>query len=851
MKKGKFMLAALLGLYASTSFTMAAVTPKEPAKNADGYYQISEYAELVWFKNYVNSSVSSSSAENKAKAELTADITAPTDEPWNESIGKTPSKGGFAGVFNGNGHAIKDLNIEPMGNNQMGLFGTLKGNGQILNLNLSNATCGVSNSKASVAGGIAASIESGEIVSCSFSGKITATNEAAVGGICGYFEKGTIRNCFAAGSFQGSVTCSGIAGEILGGTVVLSYANATLSGKNTYAIGYEHGDDATIKNCYYTTKTKNDGGATSDEDFASGKITYLLNNGEETPFKQTIGTEEFPSFAGEAVYEYTFCNGSLKYTNDKSLANVHIDHIFGPKNEANAPTCTTKGNNVYWLCEHEPGVYYKNPNVGHYETYANESEVFIPALGHHMVEHKAEAAKCEETGNKLYYTCVNEPGVIYANAEATKKTTLEEVTIPAIGHQLEEHTLEGTTTCTDGDDPNYIYYTCKNDPTEFFAKDKVTRINNPQQAIDDVTGHIWGEWAYKNTEGDVDTYVRTCQRNAAHTEKATVPHAWGEAELLSSEPAKDTYTHTCSSKYGEHSEIYSVEFPTVEATYYSQITGERDTTFRENTEFKPVDTENDLLFVGKESTISGNNVVKGEECENLVIVDKVNFRTPNDFTAKELVYDRKNSLAYQTFILPYDVPTSEFNGGVYEFRRYDSNARTIWFYSVEGIAEAGTPYILYRKTVAEETNLHANLKNIKLEASEWDNITSIANNKCFFRGTYEYIQRTVDSQYESVYIFSQNKFCLAKGVAEVYGFRAYVELEKPTASPSLGIMFDDQLTGVATIDADGNLSVGNVDVYDMNGRLVRKNVESATCLQGLKPGVYVVNGEKFVKTDKE
>ena len=48
------------------------------------------------------------------------------------------------------------------------------------------------------------------------------------------------------------------------------------------------------------------------------------------------------------------------------------------------------------------------------------------------------------------------------------------------------------------------------------------------------------------------------------------------------------------------------------------------------------------------------------------------------------------------------------------------------------------------------------------------------------------------------------------------------------------------------IDAIENAN-GNVNVYDINGRMIRKNIKAAAALQGLPSGVYVVNGKKVVK----
>lgn len=845
MKKGKFMLAALLGLYASTSFTMA-----DPAL-VGGYYQIGTYEDLVWFEQKVNSSTSLDQTNAKINAELTADIIAPEGETWNSPIGKQSSKGGFQGTFNGKGHKIENLQIEPTGSADAGLFGIVKSNGHILNLSIVNAVIGKGNSSIALGGGFAHTLD-GTISNCCFIGTITTNSEVSnqVGGICGV-NRGTIEGCYTDGNFTGRDKISGIAGEIGNAVIKSCYTNAKLSAMNIYPIAYKTTTEATFEKCYHSAKTQA-ADAAKDADFQSGMIAYTLNDGNDGPFKQNIGTDELPSFEGKIVYRYQNCDKQFKYTNDESMKDKVLLHSWSAKNEAQTATCTKDGNYAYYTCLNEPDVYYKEDKIS---TFKDKDATIIKALGHAWNHENVKPATCEEDGMKEHYTCDNEPGVYY---DATKKiTSKESLKLDKMGHQLEEHTLEGTITCTDGDDPNYIYYTCKNDPTEFFAKDKVTRINNPQQAIDDVTGHIWGEWEYKNTEGDVDTYVRTCQRNGAHTEKTTSPHAWGEWVILEDEPDHITRTHSCSSAYGSHSQTETQEFPVEEVIYYSQLTGERDTTFRASTEFIPVDTKNDLLFVGKESTISGNNVVKGEECNNLVITYNVDFSTPVDFEAENLSYTRTLGVTDTTiaFTLPYEVKTSDFNGYLYEFYGYIEEKHAIRFTLVEsGVAVAGQPYLLYRPTTGKKSvKLHKNLTDVVILANQ--KARTVMNNGFQYFGTFKKKVYPIGDGETGYLIYPENTIQKITSNITLNPFKAGLKLTAGSspapARPSLGLIFDDELTGVITIDAEGNLTTGNVDVYDMTGRLVRKNVESATCLQGLKPGIYVVNGEKFVKTANE
>jgi alpha-amylase len=52
------------------------------------------------------------------------------------------------------------------------------------------------------------------------------------------------------------------------------------------------------------------------------------------------------------------------------------------------------------------------------------------------------------------------------------------------------------------------------------------------------------------------------------------------------------------------------------------------------------------------------------------------------------------------------------------------------------------------------------------------------------------------------------------------------------------------MTGINTITSDKETT--NNNVYTIDGRQVRSNVNSADALQGLSKGIYIVNGKKYV-----
>lgn len=59
----------------------------------------------------------------------------------------------------------------------------------------------------------------------------------------------------------------------------------------------------------------------------------------------------------------------------------------------------------------------------------------------------------------------------------------------------------------------------------------------------------------------------------------------------------------------------------------------------------------------------------------------------------------------------------------------------------------------------------------------------------------------------------------------------------------LGFSVDEVATGIMAIEEDGSMHVTSGNIYTVDGRLVRQN---ATSLEGLQPGIYVVDGKKYI-----
>ena len=196
----------------------------EPAKDADGVYQIGTASELAWF----------GANGSNASAVLTADIDL-AGYDW------TPLDK-FYGSFNGDGHTIRNLYINSA-SYPVGLFGYVKTGASVTKLGITgNVT--TTNKSYGQAGGIAGYMESDTSVTESWS-SVNVTGGKHGGGIAGYTAGGSaITDCYATGTIR---TIS--ANECYLGGICGSYFSNT--------------NGATITNCYSTSTVIGSGGNAS------------------------------------------------------------------------------------------------------------------------------------------------------------------------------------------------------------------------------------------------------------------------------------------------------------------------------------------------------------------------------------------------------------------------------------------------------------------------------------------------------------------------------------------------------------------------------------------------------------
>ena len=209
-------------------------------------YKVHDAKGLKAFADAVND------GNHSLNCTLTADITLDSGANW-IPIGSYPSNG-YAGIFDGAGHTISNLNIKTPSSDCVGLFGYVDG-GMVKNLNLTN----VSVSGDACVGGVVG-YNSGTIQSCMVSGSVSGNDQ--VGGVVGYNASGSnVEGCCFA---DGSVRASGVNGAWVGGVVGANsgtvegccFAGGRVSGDSDAYVGGVVGfNPGTITDCYWQEGT--------------------------------------------------------------------------------------------------------------------------------------------------------------------------------------------------------------------------------------------------------------------------------------------------------------------------------------------------------------------------------------------------------------------------------------------------------------------------------------------------------------------------------------------------------------------------------------------------------------------
>lgn len=249
---------------------------------------------------------------------------------------------------------------------------------------------------------------------------------------------------------------------------------------------------------------------------------------------------------------------------------------------------------------------------------------------------------------------------------------------------------------------------------------------------------------------------------------------------------------------------------------------------------------NALIYADAETTGANANDIVGETCANLTITEGNAFHAPKAFTATQVSYNRAFNTTngyVSSFVLPFAMNTNDVDGKVYKFNAV--NGDNVNFTEVTDQLDANTPYLI----VASKANPFSTaLANGVQIAATPEKMEVTANNAPGFAHIGSYNKTEVTSGNGTTYYgYTGGKFVKANN-GTLNPFRTLIKATGTTAT-QFSLKLDGEVTGIIGV----NTELGKVDVYNLEGKLVRSQVEAATALQGLEKGVYVINGKKVMK----
>ena len=258
-----------------------------------------------------------------------------------------------------------------------------------------------------------------------------------------------------------------------------------------------------------------------------------------------------------------------------------------------------------------------------------------------------------------------------------------------------------------------------------------------------------------------------------------------------------------------------------------------------------------LVIENAPSASTGTNIVvkngNAYTCANLVLTDGADFYTPVAFTTTQATYSRPlpETSKWGTIVLPFSAETIE-GASLYEATEIVADGSEESILAVQPVTgsalEANTPALFQGKTAG--TTLTFSVSDAEVAATADAVLTKTISESGY----------TLTGSLSKISALSEGDLFIAKdkfwsvGTTNKVGmqaFRAYIDA--PEAGPAqvnaLRILVGDA-TSIRQALSDGTLPV---DVYNLQGVQLRKNVARDAALEGLPAGIYIVGGKKVVK----
>ena len=234
------------------------------------------------------------------------------------------------------------------------------------------------------------------------------------------------------------------------------------------------------------------------------------------------------------------------------------------------------------------------------------------------------------------------------------------------------------------------------------------------------------------------------------------------------------------------------------------------------------------------------NVVSGGTANNIVLADGESpFCAYESFTATNVSYNRNFSGTTSTICLPFscDIPEGV---DVYEMTAFN-DGHTVEFAKAASI-EAYKPYII-RTTGTAFLNLQSGKNGNYTFPAEPEEM-SVSYDALSFCGTMSR-QELRSDEFTKYYGYSSGKlqYVGVGKVGYVNPFRAYFVERSNDDLKTVDIVLYDVPASIESTEVG---RAGFVDVYSIDGRLIKASVEEKKATDGLDKGIYIIGKRKVL-----
>lgn len=241
---------------------------------------------------------------------------------------------------------------------------------------------------------------------------------------------------------------------------------------------------------------------------------------------------------------------------------------------------------------------------------------------------------------------------------------------------------------------------------------------------------------------------------------------------------------------------------------------------------------NTLVYLPEGNTIEAANAIVGTNAKELALNDTLTFVSPKAFTAEAVNYSHEfEADSYTTLFLPFG--TEKFDGEAYKFVKADSEK--LYFETAKQL-EALTPYLVKPLSAKPFANAAA-----EVAVAANDTVVKVTNNGMTFAGVLTAAD-SLNAEGEKVFALNADNAFAPVNDKACAAFRAI--MFGNSKAEVLTLVIDNKVTGIVDASLDFNKLV---DVYNIEGKLIRSRVAAASALNGLGSGIYIINGKKVIK----